>query len=312
MTRRRHTLVLAAASLTALAAAGAAQALTVGDAIPVPAKFALGVAVTDDAVWTTDGTGTVSRIDPTARTVTTSIPVTDAAIALAAGGSVWVIGSNSRASRIDPRTNAVVSSVPVARDPTGVGVGLGSLWVAGRNSQTITRISLGTGKVTARLRTPDIGRYVAVAGGSLWVAANDTPTLWQLTPTGRLLKSIDLTDTPNGIVVTGHTLWIAGSTNNRIVRIDTVRRKVVGYTPIPKSDGFFGYGGAIAAGASGVWVATLTHLLQLSPSTGKIVAATAVGRHPSHDPAGLSAVAVGRGGVWVGDADGKAVVPVTP
>jgi hypothetical protein len=288
-------------------------ALAAGTPISVPSQFrTLGVASGADAVWTTDGSTTLSRVDPAAQSIVASIPIPDANIVVAAGGSIWVIGSNSKATRVDPSTNKVISSVPVARDPTGVGIGLGSLWVAGRNSQTLTRVSLATGKVIARLKTPDTARYVAVVGGALWIAANDTPTIWELSAAGKLLRSIDLSDTINGMAATGRVLWLLGSTNNRLVKIDTGRRKIAGYIAIPKSDGFFGYGGAIARDGTSLWVATLTHVLRVDGASGKIVGAVAVGSHPAHDPAGLSSIAVGPAGVWVGDADGKAIVPLTP
>jgi hypothetical protein len=290
-----------------------AAALSAGTPISVPSQFrTLGVASGTGAVWTTDGSATLSRVDPASQSIVASVPIPDANIVVAAGGSIWVVGSNSKATRVDAATNEVISTVPVARDPTGVAIGLGSLWIAGRNSQTLTRVSLATGKVVAQLKTPDIARYVAIVNGALWVSANDTPTLWELTPAGKLLRSIDLSDTVNGMAATGRTLWLLGSTNNRLVKINTARRKVAGYVAIPKSDGFFGYGGAIAADESSVWAATLTHVLRVDAASRKIVGAVAVGSHPAHDPAGLSSITVGPAGVWVGDADGKTIVPLTP
>ena len=121
------------------------------------------------------------------------------------------------------------------------------------------------------------------------------------------MATIRLTDTPNGLVATANGVWVLGATNDRIVRINPHTNRIAGVTPIPKSDGFIGYGGASAADKTSVWVTTLTYLLQLDLHTGRILAALAVGTHPSHDPVGLAAVSSGRAGLWVGDGDGKTI-----
>jgi glutamine cyclotransferase len=291
---------------------GQTLGLAIGATVPVPSQFrTLGVASGAGAVWTTDGTATVTRVDPGSNSVT-GIPVADADLVAAGSGSVWVVGSNSIASRIDPQTNNVVATVPVARDPTGIALGNGALWVAGRSGQTITRVNAVTGKIVAKVPTPESPRYVAVGAGAVWAASNDSPTIWRINPArNRVVATIGLTDTPNGLVATANGVWVLGSTNDRIVRINPHTNRVADVTPVPKNDGFIGYGGAIAADTTSVWVTTLTHLLQLDPHSGHILAALAVGTHPSHDPVGLAAVSSGPAGLWVGDGDGKTIDLIT-
>jgi hypothetical protein len=166
--------------------------------------------------------------------------------------------------------------------------------------------------VIARAPTAEPPRYVAVGAGAVWAASNDSPTIWRIDPAkNKVVATITLTDTPNGVAATGTGVYVLGATNNRVVRIDPHTNKVAGYTPIPKPDGAIGYGGAIAGDAHAVWVATLTHLLQLDPRSGHIIASVAVGTHPSHDPVGLTAVSSGPAGLWVGDGDGKAIDEIT-
>ena len=107
-------------------------------------------------------------------------PETDASLIAAAAGGVWVVGSNSIATRVDPQTDKVVATIPVARDPTGIAIGAGSLWVSGRNSYTITRISATSSKITAKISTPEPARYVAVGAGAVWAVSNETPVLWRI------------------------------------------------------------------------------------------------------------------------------------
>jgi virginiamycin B lyase len=308
-------LVVASALLTGSAASvrAAELGLTVGARVSVPSQFrTLGVASGAGAVWATDGTATLTRVDPTTRSVVASIPVPDADLVDANSGSVWVVSSNSIAYRIDRQTNTVSARVGVAHDPTGTTTGDGALWVAGRSANTITRVNVTTGKVIARVTMPESPRHVAVGAGAVWAASNDSPTIWRINPTNnKVVATITLTDTPNGLVATRTGVYVLGATNDRVVRIDPRTNTIAGYTPIPKSDGAIGYGGAIAADANAVWVATLTHLLQLDPRSGHILAAVAVGTHPRHDPVGLTGVSTGPAGLWVADGDGKAIDEIT-
>jgi virginiamycin B lyase len=316
MTRNSLVVFIVASSLLAGGAAAvraAARGLAIGATVSVPSQFrTLGVASGVGAVWATDGTATLTRVDPTTQSVVASIPIADADLVAVDGDSVWVVASNSIAYRIDPQTNTVVAHVHVAQDPTGTTIGDGALWVAGRSAQAITRLNVATAKVIARVPTPESPRYVAVGAGAVWAASNDSPTIWRINPAkNKIVATITLTDTPNGLVATATGVYVLGATNDRVVRINPHTNKIAGYTPIPKADGVIGYGGAIAADAKAVWVATLTHLLQLNAHSGRIVAAVAVGTHPSHDPVGLATVSSGPAGLWVADGDGKTVSEIT-
>lgn len=315
MIRSALSVAAAAAVLAVGIATGhaASRALAVGATVSVPSQFrTLGVAAGDGAVWATDGTATLTRVDPAGQGVAASIPVADADLVAVVGSSVWVVGSNSIATRIDAQTNAILSKVRVAQDPTGVATGDGALWVAGRSATAITRVDAVSGKVAARIPTPETARYVAVGAGAVWAASNESPTIWRIDPrSNKVVASISLSDTPNGIAATAAGVWVLGATNDRVVRINPRSNKVAGYTPIPKADGFIGYGGAITAHTTAVWVATLTHLLQLDPRSGHVLAAVAVGTHPNHDPVGLTSVSSGPSGLWVADGDGKAVNQIT-
>jgi outer membrane protein assembly factor BamB len=306
-------LVLATAALTAASVHAAARSLAVGATVSVPSQFrTLGVAAGDGAVWATDGTATLTRVDPASQSVVASIPVRDADLVAVAASTIWVVGSNSIAYRIDPHANKVASKVRVAQDPTGIALGDGALWVAGRSGRTITRVNATTGRLIAKVTVPESPRYVAVGAGAVWAASNDSPTIWRINPAkNKVVASIALTDTPNGIAATANGVWVLGATNNRVIRINPHTNKIAGFTAIPKNDGVIGYGGAITADATSVWVATLTQLLQLDPRTGHVLASAAVGTHPSHDPVGLTALSSGPAGLWVGDADGKAIDQIT-
>jgi hypothetical protein len=316
MPHNRKLLLVSITAATLLAgpsgAGGATPSLGITATVVVPSQFGtLGVASGDGAVWATDGTAMLTRVDPTTKAVVASIPVRDAALVGVAANAVWVVGSNSRAYRIDPQSNKVVATVPVARDPTGIAIGAGSLWVAGRNSYTITRISTSSNKITAKIRTPEPARYVVVGAGAVWAASNETPVIWRIDPAhNKIVATIPISGTPNGVAATRNALWVLDATNNQVVRIDPSKNKVRGVSAIPKRDGFLGRGGAITADANSVWVATLTHLLRLAPGTGAVLAALAIGTHVGQ-AAGLTAVSSGPAGLWIADADDADIVRVS-
>src|SRR5690348_17578608 len=143
---RRHpfaavALVAIAITSTATVAHAAAQSLRVDATVAVPSQFrTLGVASGAGAVWATDGTATLTRVDTTSQSVVASIPVPDADIVLSDAGDVWVVSSNGLAYRIDSQTNAVTAKTHVATNATGAAIGDGSLWVAGRLAPAITRV----------------------------------------------------------------------------------------------------------------------------------------------------------------------------
>jgi YVTN family beta-propeller protein len=59
-------------------------------------------------------------------------------------GSVWVANYNDNTvSRIDPATRAVEQTIAVDSTPSAVGVGAGAVWVANNFSWSAPTISLG-------------------------------------------------------------------------------------------------------------------------------------------------------------------------
>ncbi|HEV8421500.1 MAG TPA: hypothetical protein VGR13_09115, partial [Actinomycetota bacterium] len=94
----------------------------------------------DDGLWVADGVaGKVYRIDLESDRVVAAIRVGDLPVSLGTPGEAWVNLSSSL-SRIDAGTNEVAESMPIGGSPGGVAVGLGAVWVAGFNADTVWRI----------------------------------------------------------------------------------------------------------------------------------------------------------------------------
>src|SRR5262249_13344970 len=148
-----------------------------------------GVALTDDAVWALGFPGIV-RIDPSTNSIVTTIPVAQnvaggrpSPTVLATGeGAVWVAnrvvppngvapsGKRGTVSRIDPRTNAVIATITVGREPFGIAVGDGAVWVGNRTDFTVSRIDPRSNRVTATIKIGNRPQGVAVGAGRVWVS----------------------------------------------------------------------------------------------------------------------------------------------
>jgi YVTN family beta-propeller protein len=155
-----------------------------------------GVAVGEGGVWALAGVG-VMRIDPARNEVVATIPIaqtlngrgyTSTAIAVG-NGAVWVANWYSAfsefsptrhiprpragtVSRIDPESNAVIATITVGRDPFGVAVGDGAVWVTNRTAFTVSRIDPETNEVVKTIQIGNRPRAVAVGGGAVWVSVS--------------------------------------------------------------------------------------------------------------------------------------------
>lgn len=107
--------------------------------------IAIAVAVGEGAVWAVTtkvptyrpeppyrGRSLITRVDPEAEAVSTTIPVGGLPESVAAGlGSVWVTDVERYALlRIDPRTNTVVDTIQLGARPRDVAIAGGLVWVA--------------------------------------------------------------------------------------------------------------------------------------------------------------------------------------
>jgi YVTN family beta-propeller protein len=152
------------------------------------------------SVWTV-GPNSVYRIDPATNTILTQIPITGATgpngpsqtptptpTAVAFGdGALWVANRlvppeplglqrvrpalPGTVSRIDPRTNAVVATIPVGRYSVALAVDAGAVWVANRDSNTLSKIDPGTNTV-ATIKLGARPQGVTTGGGAVWVTVS--------------------------------------------------------------------------------------------------------------------------------------------
>ncbi len=160
---------------------------------------------------------------------------------------------------VDPSSRALVADAPGVSSPLAVAGGAGAVWVTG-------------------------------AGG----------TVSKIDPqTHAVLQTIGVGDGPQGLAVSGDSVWVANSLDGNVSRINAGNNQVVhsykvGNTPI-----------AVAVGDGSVWVANAGDgtVTQLDATTGARKQTIPVGGT-------LHGIAFGGGALWVTDRVGNAVVRI--
>jgi YVTN family beta-propeller protein len=132
------------------------------------------VAVGEGAVWVTGDAlnPRLWRIDPerTPRTVAYPLPFGPDAVAVAEG-TVWVANKlDDSVTRVDARSGRVGPTIDVGHEPVALAASKGLVWVANRLDGTVSRIDARTNQVTAIVAVGDAAEDVAVGAGAVWVA----------------------------------------------------------------------------------------------------------------------------------------------
>jgi DNA-binding SARP family transcriptional activator/ABC-type branched-subunit amino acid transport system substrate-binding protein/streptogramin lyase len=170
------------------------------------------------ALWVTDGSTRLLRVDPGSSQVQT-LDVGHPLDAVAVGaGAVWAIsGRAASVFQIDTQARKIRTRIPIvnrlgtlAPFPIAVAVGEGSVWLLNGNTQTVSRIDPQLGGVTATIPL-GIGRNpndIAVGLGAAWVANGGDGTVTRIDPTTNSATTIDLGNSPTDIAVGGGRIWV--------------------------------------------------------------------------------------------------------
>ncbi|MEW6321214.1 MAG: hypothetical protein AB1635_08995 [Acidobacteriota bacterium] len=136
-----------------------------------------------DALWvTSEEAGRLTRVNPHNNVVEEEIRVGPKPVRLAVGeGGVWTLNGDGTVTRVDPKANKVVATIALGVDTTrgDIAAGAGSVWVSVPGAPVV-RIDPRTNRATHRF-TGEGGGAILVAHGSLWVNAGAKAT-WRLDP----------------------------------------------------------------------------------------------------------------------------------
>jgi peptide/nickel transport system substrate-binding protein len=205
---------------------------------------------------------------------------------------------------VDPSSGRIAASIGVESGPSSVAYGLGSVWVANTNDNTVSRINPQTSAVEQTIGAGNGPAGVAVGHAKIWVANSLDGTVSEIDPLvagGRVVGDpIQVGDDPTGIAFGLGRVWVANSSDRTVVPIDPASGKVG--KAIQVADG----ADAVAVGDGAVWVVSQSAgvLSRVDPGTGSVQPIN-VGRGPV-------AVAVGAHGVWVANSLDGTVSEVDP
>ena len=169
-----------------------------------------------NAVWVTDGSQRVTRID--ARTgAVAQFPAGRTLDGVVSGaGAVWGFSSKSATVvRIDP-AGAVTDSIPIATRhgsdkpyPIGIATTPGTVWVLNGNTATVTRIDAAQGGVrdTVAIGMDRLPRGIGAAGRTVWVA-NFDGSVSRIAPGRSTPSSMWIGDSLGGVVADGERVWV--------------------------------------------------------------------------------------------------------
>ena len=214
-------------------------------------------------------------------------------VAVAAGVAVLMPEGDPKATsvrsntvaEIDPGDGSLGGQAELDGPPSAIAVAPGAIWVAGDRDGTVSRIDPETHTVRQTVRVGHGQSTMAADRGGVWVANRDDGTLTRIAAATNAPAERISAGSPTGVCLLGGEVWVAGGAVGGLLRFDpdTRRRRTVPLEANPS---------ALACGAGAVWALAAGRLLQIDPASGSIRHATDVG-------AGVSALAVTGGAVWV-------------
>jgi DNA-binding SARP family transcriptional activator len=168
------------------------------------------------AVWVTDGSSLLRRIDPRSGTISEVRAGRPLDGVTTGEGAAWAFSARTASVvRVEPDTNAVTDVPIVARHgsdapfPIGIATTPGSVWVLNGNTATVTQIDARQGGV---IRTIPVGmdrlpRDIAASGRTVWIA-NFDGSVSRIAPGARTPGSLWVGQSLNSVAVDGERVWV--------------------------------------------------------------------------------------------------------
>jgi virginiamycin B lyase len=214
---------------------------------------------------------------------------------IAVDEDVWISNKpKDNVARLSPKSNTVAAAIPVGKRPcSGLAAAFGSLWVPNCGDQTISRVDLKSGAITATIALP-IGNTegsIAAGAGSIWIITDSKGTLARLDPaTNAVVAEIYVAPGSYGLTYGEDALWVTSTEKHLVTRVDPRTNLIVDTIAVGKAPRF------IAAGGGAIWVLNQGDgsVSRIDPATNKVAATIDVGV-----PGGGGDIAFGEGSVWV-------------
>ena len=244
---------------------------------------------------------------PGVKTPGVQIPITELkpeAVFETGGSPDWIVVGDSdvfisnkpknTVARLDSKKNKPADPITVGDKPcSGLTIGFGSLWVPNCGDQSVSRVDLKSGKITATIPI-GIGNsegYIASGAGSIWLMTDSKGTLARIDPANNKVVAEIVLPAESFCPVFGeNAVWVTSTGNDSVSRIDPNTNLVVETIKVGKQPRF------LTVGEGAVW--TLNQgdgsVTRIDPKTNKVEATVEVGV-----PGGGGDIAAGEGSVWV-------------
>jgi streptogramin lyase len=141
---------------------------------------------------------------------------------LAAAGAIWYVKRDTaKLARLTPGAETGEDFTTLPAPSRSMRYGNGSIFVVTESEDTIVRVDVdGEGQVTGTAgHSPAQALY---AGGFVWVASRNDHNVYVLDPETLLevRKPIRVGLNPIGMVASGNSIWVIGTGDNSLTRID--------------------------------------------------------------------------------------------
>ena len=180
----------------------------------------------------------------------------------------------------------------------GVGIGLGSVWIADTKDRTFTQIDPRNNTVLRKIPAPfpkETEGSFGVGEGSLWILTNeggtDSGTLTRVEPSsGKILANIKVESKSHSAIVAFGSVWVSSTGHGNVVRVDPGTNSVTAEIAVHAAPRF------MAAGEGSLWVLSQGDgsLARIDPAHNQVIATIDVGV-----PGEGGDLSIGENYVWV-------------
>lgn len=210
-----------------------------------------------DALWVSEATAGVARVDPTVGAVANPTRVSvydpgalqsvDAPRPIAAGAfSLWV-GQYGAVTRLDSSGRRRARIVGL-NNVDAIAVGADATWVSDTTDDRVYRIG-DRGVVGDPIMVGGGPGAIAVGDGAVWVAERFDNKVARIDPSvDRVTAEIPVRAAPSALAIIGHSMWVANSGDGTLSEIDTRTNRVAHTLGIGNSPA------ALAVVAGQLWV----------------------------------------------------------
>jgi virginiamycin B lyase len=206
---------------------------------------------------------------------------------------VWIVSSSmNRVVRLDAATNQPDAIVTVAKPCSGLVVDFGSLWIPSCGDHTVVRVDSKTGALQATIAAgpADSEGGICSGEGSVWIVGSKESDLLRIDPTiNRVVTHIHLPTGSFNPVFAKDSIWVSSNTGGTLVRVNPRTNSAISETPVGPRPRF------LTVGAHSVWVLNQGDgtIARVDVETGKRTAVIAAGI-----PGFGGEIAFGDGAVW--------------